>query len=75
MDYNHLTVRTLTRTIYNTRGIMLKQGMSFLIRKDSTKIVDPKIEKCLIYLDNGGIDLEDFDQHIVNKKLMYDNSI
>jgi hypothetical protein len=26
-------------------------------------------------LDNGGIDLEDLDQHIVNKKLLYDNSI
>jgi len=54
---------------------MLKSGISFLISKDSTKTVDPKVETCLIYLDNGGIDLEDFDQHIVNKKLLYDNSI
>jgi hypothetical protein len=75
MDYNRLTVRILNRTIYSTRGIMLKGGISFLIRKDLNKIVDPKIENCLIYLDNGGMDLEDFDQHIVNKKLMYNNSI
>ena len=52
---------------------MRKLFVSFLIRKDSTKIVDTKIEKCLIYLDNGGVDLEDFDQHIVNKKLMYES--
>jgi hypothetical protein len=75
MEHNRFTVRTLTRTIYNTRGIILKSGISFLISKDSTKTVDPKVETCLIYLDNGGIDLEDFDQHIVNKKLLYDNSI
>ena len=75
MDYNHLIVKTLTRTIYNIRGVALQSGMSFLVRKDSAKIVDPEIENCLIYLDNGGIDLEEFDQHVVNKKLLYDNSI
>lgn len=75
MNVNNLTIRTLTRTIYNIRGVVLKRGISFVIRKNSTKTVDPKAETCLIYLDNGGIDLEDFDQHIVNKKLLYDNSI
>jgi hypothetical protein len=75
MEYNHFTVRTLNRTIYNTRGMILKSGISFLISKDTTKSVDPKVETCLIYLDNGGLNLEDFDQHIVNKKLLYENSL
>jgi hypothetical protein len=75
MDFNHLEIRTLTRTIYNVRGVMLPSGISFAIQKNSNKIIDPKIETCLIYLDNGGINFEDFEQHIVNKKLLYDNSI
>ena len=75
MGLNKMTIRTITRTIYNVRGVMLKSGLSFVICKQSTKIVDPKVETCLIYLDNGGLNFEDFDQHIVNKKLLYDNSI
>jgi hypothetical protein len=75
MGFNHLEIRTLTRTIYNVRGVMLPSGISFAIRKNSNKTIDPQIETCLIYLDNGEIDLEDFEQHTVNKKLLYDNSI
>jgi hypothetical protein len=75
MDLGNLTIKRLTRTIYNIKGSALKSGLSFVICGNSTKIVDVKTETCLIYLDNGGDNFEDFDQHIVNKKLLYDNSI
>ena len=75
MNYSHLKVKTLTRTIFSINGIALTSGLSFLISNKSTKIVDQKNTTCLIYLDNGSNCLQDFNQHIVNKKLLYDNSI
>jgi hypothetical protein len=75
MYYKHLTIKTLTHNIYNIHGVLLPSGTSFIISKKPTKIVDPQMETCLIYLDNGSNNFEDFNQHIVNKKLLYDNSI
>ena len=75
MNYHNLKIRTLIRAIYNVKGILLPNGISFIIFEKSIKIVDPKMETCLIYLDNGKNNLEEFEQHIVNKKILYENSI
>jgi hypothetical protein len=75
MGYQSLKIRTLISEIFSVEGVLLKKGMPLVMRKYSTKIVSPTIQNCLIYLDNGKKYLEDFDQHIVNKKLLYDNSI
>jgi len=75
MDYDHLTIKTLTHNIYNIKGVLLPSGTSFIIFKKSSKSVDPQMETCFIYLDNGKPSLEEFEQHVVNKKLLYDNSI
>jgi hypothetical protein len=75
MDFNHLEIRTLTNTIYNLKGVMLMSGTSFIISRKPSKSVDPQIETCFIYLDNGKTSLEEFEQHVVNKKIIYENSI
>ena len=75
MDLDYLTIRTLTNTIYNLKGVMLKSGTSFIMSRKPSKSVDPQMETCFIYLDNGKPSLEEFEQHVVNKKLLYDNSI
>lgn len=75
MNYDHITIRTFISDIYDIRGNLLPINISFIISKKSIKTVDPKMETCLIFLDNGKDDLEEFIQHVVNKKLMYENSI
>jgi tRNA U54 and U55 pseudouridine synthase Pus10 len=75
MDYNHAVIRTLTDTIFDIRGASLPKGFSFAVSKlISTAIVNQQDETCLICLDNGKNHLEDWEQHVVNKSKMYDNS-
>ena len=75
-EYNHINIRTLTNMIFDIRGVALPKGLSFTISKNiSQVIVNAKDETCLVNLDNGQDFLSDFSQHVVNKKLMYDNSI
>lgn len=75
IDFNHIVIRTLTDTICDIRGVSLPKGVSFVLSKlISTAIVNQQDESCLIFLDNGKNDLEDWEQHVVNKSKMYDNS-
>ena len=76
IEYNHLTIRTLTNKIFDIKGVILTKGISFVISKKVLKpIIDKQIETCLIYLDTGGNSLSDFNQHVVSKKVIYENSI
>ncbi len=75
MDYNHAVIKTLTNTICDTKGTSLPKGISFAVSKlVSTVVVNQQDETCLICLDNGKNHLEDWEQHVVNKSKMLDNS-
>jgi hypothetical protein len=76
IDYPHLTVMTLTNTIPDLRGVRLPKGASILmLKKIREKEINEESETCLVYLDTGGNSLSDFNQYIINKKILYENSI
>jgi len=75
MNYQNLKIRILIRAISDIKGKLLRNGISFAIFEKSKKVTDPKMETCIVFFDNGKDDLEDFDQHVVNKKTLYENSI
>lgn len=75
MDCSKLVVRTLICEIPDIKGFILPCGISFLISEKTTDSVPLKFKNCFIYLDKGKNCFEDFKRHVVDKKLLYENSI
>lgn len=69
------TLRIFTSNVKAERGIVLEKGAFFLVPKNfSPKYSTNPLETCLIYVDNGGDNWEEFDQHIVFKRQIIENS-
>lgn len=68
-------LRVFTSTIKDKRGEILEEGRFFLVPKTfSPKYGTNPLETFLIYVDNGNTTWEEFDQHIVFKRQIIENS-
>ena len=72
---NNKRLRILTNDIQDIKGKVLKKGLCFLISSNMSLVSETPLEKCLIYLDNGQDDVQDFLKCVVFKKYIKENSI
>ena len=71
----NIKIRILKKDINDVRGKLLKKGFCFIVKTQAPLVHTRINETCLILLDNGADYLEDFKQHVVQKDLLYKNSI
>lgn len=68
-------LRIFTSNVKTQKGIVLEEGTCFLVPKNfSPKYSTNSLETCLIYVDNGGDNWEEFDQHILFKTQIIEKS-